>query len=162
MLIGTFVDALDELRRNGWILHAVDAAVVRQQASPGADGPQQTLLFLAHQTGGELVANDNGFAHGITRSLGAGTYSYLLGVPAGEMVQDGRFDSLEDLPRHAGQRRRAEAAGGGGRRDHRAGPAPRAAPRRRAPTGVYLLELRVAERERVTVLQRPFEVVTGG
>jgi VWFA-related protein len=77
-----------ELRRSGWVLHAVDLAGTRGGA--GADG----LFFLAHETGGTLVEGTNKLAEGMAAALRPSAHGYVLAVQV-DAAPDGSYHPVE-------------------------------------------------------------------
>jgi VWFA-related protein len=88
---------LGELRRAGWVLHAVDLTGVRYEEMEG-----NGLFFLANETGGSLVEGTNRLAEGLGSVLRRSTHSYLLTVQT-DAAPDGAYHPLEvrlrDSPR---------------------------------------------------------------
>jgi VWFA-related protein len=80
---------LGELRRSGWVLHAVDLGGV-QREEMGGDG----LFFMANETGGALVEGTNKLAEGLGGALRRSAHSYLLSVQT-DVAPDGTFHPLE-------------------------------------------------------------------
>jgi VWFA-related protein len=89
---------LRELRRAGWVLHAVDLTGVRR-GSFAAD----SLFYLANETGGTLVEGTNDLAKGLGEALAPSAHVYLLHVQADGGVADGEFHPLSVAVRGAGR-----------------------------------------------------------
>src|SRR6185295_11276391 len=98
LLISKMDETVHELRRSGWILHAVSLGGTRQGLS--ADG----LFYFAHETGGELVEGTNRLAQGLDGALRRSAHAYLLTVQADDVALDGAYHKVEVRlrePRHA-------------------------------------------------------------
>ena len=102
-LARAFTRVLAELRRTGWTIDAVDAAGLR-----GAESTPTGLLFLAQETGGVLVHNDNDLSRGVMRALERHAVSYVLTIDVGDVAADGRFHPLEVRLRRAPRGTRVE------------------------------------------------------
>ncbi len=89
LLLGKLDDTVRELRRSGWILHAVSIGGVRQGLH--ADG----LFYFAHETGGELVEGTNKLAQGLNGALRRSAHAYLLTVQADDVAADGAYHKVE-------------------------------------------------------------------
>lgn len=89
LLLNHLEEMLGELRRSGWVLHAVDVKGV--EAGLSADA----LYFLADQTGGALVEGTNDLAKGVTRAMRRSVYSYLIGVQVDDVPFDGAYHELD-------------------------------------------------------------------
>ena len=81
---------LDELRRSGWVVHAVDLAGTERQGVTGGDG----FFYLANETGGALVEGTDRFADGLGGALRRSAHSYLLTVQA-DVEPDGAYHPLK-------------------------------------------------------------------
>src|SRR6185295_9168462 len=98
LLISKMDETVRELRRSGWILHAVSLGGTRQGLS--ADG----LFYFANETGGELVEGTNHLAQGLNGALRRSAHAYLLTVQADDVALDGAYHKVEVRlrePRHA-------------------------------------------------------------
>lgn len=96
-LLRALDDTLRELRRAGWVVHAVDLAGARDGLN--ADG----LFYLAAETGGILVEGSADLAAGLGRALAASGHVYVLQVDPGPLAADGAFHPLAVAVRGAGR-----------------------------------------------------------
>jgi VWFA-related protein len=81
---------LEELRRAGWVLHAVNLNGARVGPRAG-----DSLFFLAHETGGKLVQGEGDLAAGLGRALLPSTHVYLLSVQVEGLQSNGAFHGLD-------------------------------------------------------------------
>jgi VWFA-related protein len=88
-LLDKMGQAMDELRRSGWVVHGV--SLRGTQASLSAD----SLFFLSNQTGGKLVEGTNDLSGGLERAMKSSTQSYLIGVQAEDVPFDGSWHPLK-------------------------------------------------------------------
>jgi VWFA-related protein len=98
LMLGKLNEMVEELRRSGWVLHAVNLTGVRGGLS--ADG----LFFLARETGGELVEGTNRLAQGLTGALRRSAHGYLITVQVDDVALDGAYHKVDVRlrePRHA-------------------------------------------------------------
>ncbi len=81
---------LEELRRAGWVLHAVEAFGL---AGPwdGGGGGAESLFYLAHETGGTFWNHRNDLGEAMADLLAAESVTYLLAFQADEVPHDGVF-----------------------------------------------------------------------
>ncbi len=81
---------LEELRRAGWVLHAVNLNGARVGPRAG-----ESLFFLANETGGKLVQGEGDLAAGLGRALLPSTHVYLLSVQVEGLQSNGAFHGLD-------------------------------------------------------------------
>ena len=105
LLLSKMDETVRELRRSGWILHAVSLGGARQGLH--ADG----LFYFANETGGELVEGTNHLAQGLNGALRRSAHAYLLTVQADDVALDGAYHKVEVRLR---DRRRAKVVHRGG------------------------------------------------
>jgi hypothetical protein len=89
-LLSPFGALVEDLRRSGWVVDPVDAAGLRESG-----GPSDAMHFVALETGGQVVRNDNDLGRAVTAALRRHAVSYLLAVDAGAVPPDGAFHPLE-------------------------------------------------------------------
>jgi VWFA-related protein len=89
---------LAELRRAGWVLHAVDLAGL-DRGGLGADG----LFYLAAETGGTLIEGTNNLALGLQRAVAPTAHVYVLHVDPGAVQANGAFHDLDVEVRGVGR-----------------------------------------------------------
>lgn len=106
LLLSRLEDMLNELRRSGWILHAVD--VQGAEAGLSADA----LYFMANHTGGSVVEGTNDRARGVTRAMRRSIHSYLIGVQVDDLPFDGAYHELDVRLRSARRGTRVTHRGG--------------------------------------------------
>lgn len=88
-LLKKLESTVEDLRRSGWLLHAVDLEGVRR-AGLGRNG----LFYLANETGGTMVEGTNKFAEGLGGVMKKSAHAYLLTVQV-DAAPDGSFHPLE-------------------------------------------------------------------
>jgi VWFA-related protein len=89
LLLGKLDETVRELRRSGWILHAVSIGGARQGLH--ADG----LFYFANETGGQLVEGTNKLAEGLNDALQRSAHSYLLTVQLDDVALDGAYHKVD-------------------------------------------------------------------
>lgn len=89
LMLDSLRKTVEELRRSGWILHAVNLAGARSGLN--ADG----LFFLAKETGGELVEGTNKFGDGLDGALRRSSQGYLLTVEIDGVPLDGAYHKVD-------------------------------------------------------------------
>lgn len=97
----------EEMRRSGWVLHAVDIAGGKR-GSLSADG----LFYLANETGGKLVEGTNDLAKGLGGAMRRSVHSYLVSVQVDDVPFDGSYHKLEVKLRNAPRGARIHHRGG--------------------------------------------------
>jgi len=95
-LVARLEQVFEEMRRSGWVLHAVDIAGGKR-GSFSADG----LFYLANETGGKLVEGTNDLAKGLGGAMRGSVHSYLVGVQVDDVPFDGAYHKLEVKLRNA-------------------------------------------------------------
>lgn len=105
-LLNRLEATLRELRRSGWILHAVD--VQGAEAGLSADA----LYFMANHTGGTVVEGTNDLARGVTRAMRRSIHSYLIGVQVDDLPFDGTYHELDVRLRNPRRGTRVQHRGG--------------------------------------------------
>ncbi len=88
LMLAKLDEAVRELRRSGWILHAVSLVGARQGFN--SDG----LFYLAKETGGVLVEGTNQFARGLDNAMRRSAHGYLLTVQADDLALDGAYHAV--------------------------------------------------------------------
>jgi VWFA-related protein len=86
----------EEMRRSGWVLHAVDIAGTKR-GSFSSDG----LFYLANETGGKLVEGTNNLAKGLGGAMRRSVHSYLVSVQVDDVPFDGSYHKLDVKLRNA-------------------------------------------------------------
>lgn len=99
-------EVFEEMRRSGWVLHAVDIAGVRGGLS--ADG----LFYMANEMGGTLVEGTNDLAKGLGGAMRRSVHSYLVGVQVDNVPFDGSYHELQVRLRNAPRGTRIHHRGG--------------------------------------------------
>ncbi|HWN41703.1 MAG TPA: VWA domain-containing protein [Thermoanaerobaculia bacterium] len=94
-LLAKLKDVFEEMRRSGWVLHAVNIAGARSGLS--ADG----LFYLANETGGKLVEGTNDLAKGLGGAMRRSVHSYLVSVQVDDVPFDGSYHKLDVKLRNA-------------------------------------------------------------
>ncbi|MEA2559914.1 MAG: hypothetical protein QOH06_1418 [Acidobacteriota bacterium] len=84
----------EEMRRSGWVLHAVDIAGARRISADG-------LFYMANETGGKLVEGTNDLAKGLGGAMRRSAHSYLVSVQVDDVPFDGSYHKLEVKLRNA-------------------------------------------------------------
>ncbi|HWM94035.1 MAG TPA: VWA domain-containing protein [Thermoanaerobaculia bacterium] len=79
----------EEMRRSGWVLHAVNIAGARGGLS--ADG----LFYMANETGGTLVEGTNDLSKGLGGAMRRSVHSYLVSVQVDDVPFDGSYHELQ-------------------------------------------------------------------
>lgn len=85
-------NAVEELRRAGWVLHGIETA-----ASAGGYVPLQkreSLSMISQETGGELHARSNDLTDALREVLERTSVTYVLGFQTGPIPMDGSFRRL--------------------------------------------------------------------
>ncbi|MEM6453743.1 MAG: VWA domain-containing protein [Acidobacteriota bacterium] len=77
-------------RRHSWTLHTVD--IVGTSEGDGFDN--SSLLYLARETGGDLIANENVAARAVSRVQRATEVVYLLSFVPQDLTADGRYHNI--------------------------------------------------------------------
>jgi VWFA-related protein len=95
-LLARLEDVFEEMRRSGWVLHAVDIAGTRR-GTFSSDG----LFYLANETGGKLVEGTNDLAKGLGGAMRRSAHSYLVSVQVDDIPFDGSYHKLEVKLRNA-------------------------------------------------------------
>ncbi len=101
---GDLVQMLDSFRRADCLVHAVDIGGVRTAGPEAATelrsdadavgSGRDTLLTMAHYTGGELYQNFNDLAAAMAQMLDRTGVTYLLSFEPADLRQDGAFHDL--------------------------------------------------------------------
>lgn len=113
---------LEAMRRADCVIHAVDIGGVRAAGASAADdlrggpglgfGGRDSLLTMAHETGGELYQSFNDLPAAMAQMLARTSVTYVLSVEPEEPAADGAFHPLQV---------RLKGAPRGARVHHRAG-----------------------------------------
>jgi len=105
LMLDSLRKTVEELRRSGWVLHAVNLAGARSGLN--ADG----LFFLAKETGGELVEGTNKLGEGLDGALRRSSQGYLLTVELDGVPLDGAYHKV-DVRLREPRRAKVEHRGG--------------------------------------------------
>ena len=102
---------LEEMRRSGTVVHAVDIGGVRGSVNAGADGPvsgdlqnraapgmgsagEDSLFAIADGTGGSLYRNFNDLGQAVGRVLERSSVTYLLAFEPRDNPKDGSYHPI--------------------------------------------------------------------
>ncbi|HEX9798913.1 MAG TPA: VWA domain-containing protein [Thermoanaerobaculia bacterium] len=89
---------LEDLRRADCLVHAIDIGGLRASGEGSAHGRsrgEESLFFLANESGGELFSETNDFSGQIRDALERSTASYLLTITAESVPFDGAWRPLK-------------------------------------------------------------------
>ncbi|HSL81198.1 MAG TPA: hypothetical protein VLF66_00390, partial [Thermoanaerobaculia bacterium] len=84
----------EDLRRSGWVLHAMDVEGVPDPFS-GRGFDADALFYMANETGGQLFENYNRIHQATEKLVERTSLTYVLTIHPGELPADGRLHRLE-------------------------------------------------------------------
>jgi VWFA-related protein len=101
---------LEQFRRADCVIQAIDIGGLRAKSDAtgtGAAAPasgQESLFYLANETGGELFKDANNFREQLERVLDRSTVTYLLAFQRSDLKPDGAYHRLRVKTRASGVR----------------------------------------------------------